>query len=70
MTWVQIKETNWADLEGAEHVPQYVRATYDQSISYYDLGPDKKNKLGGWVHSDFCQRYRFEKVYDWVFDVA
>ena len=27
-------------LETAECVLQYVRATYDQGISYYDLGPD------------------------------
>ena len=22
--------------------------------SYYDLGPDKRNKLGGWVDNDFA----------------
>ena len=43
-----------AHLEAAERVLQYVRATYDQGISYYDLGPDKRNKLGGWVDSDFA----------------
>ena len=42
-------------LETVECVIQYVRATCDQgNISYYDLGPDKKNKLGGWVDSDFA----------------
>ena len=41
-------------LEAAERVLQYVRATYDQGISYYDLGPDKRNKLGGWVDRDFA----------------
>ncbi len=41
-------------LESAERMLQYVRGTYDQGISYYDLGPDKKNKLGGWVDSDFA----------------
>jgi hypothetical protein len=40
-------------LEVAELVLQYVRATHDQGISYDDLGPDKRNKLGGWVYSDF-----------------
>ena len=25
-----------------------------QDISYYDLGSDKRNKLGGWVDSDFA----------------
>ena len=33
---------------------QYLRATYDQGISYYDLGPDKRNKLVAWVDSDFA----------------
>jgi hypothetical protein len=41
-------------LEVAELVLQYVRATHDQGISYDDLGPDKRNKLGGWVPSDFA----------------
>ncbi len=40
-------------LETTEHVLQYVRSTYDQDISYYDWGPDKRNKLGRWVDSDF-----------------
>jgi hypothetical protein len=43
-----------AHLEIAERVLQYVRTTYDQGISYYDLGPDKRNKLGRWVDSDFA----------------
>jgi hypothetical protein len=34
-------------LEVLERVLQYVRGTYDQGISFYDLGPDKRNKLGG-----------------------
>ena len=33
-------------LEAAERVLQYMRATYDQDISFYDLDPDKRNKLG------------------------
>jgi hypothetical protein len=40
-------------LEVDERVLQYVRVTYVRGISYYDLGPDKRNKLGGWVDSDF-----------------
>jgi hypothetical protein len=24
------------------------------SLSFYDLGPDKRNKLDGWVDSDFA----------------
>ena len=36
-------------LEAAESVLQYVRVTYDQGISCYDLGPDKriKGRMGG-----------------------
>jgi hypothetical protein len=41
-------------LEDAERVLQYVRDIYDQGIFYYDLGPDKRNQLGGWVDSDFA----------------
>ena len=40
-------------LQAAERVLQYVRSTYDQGITYYDLGADVKNKLIGWVDSDF-----------------
>ena len=42
-----------AHMEDAERVLQYVRATYDQGIAFYDLDTDKRNKLGGWVDSDF-----------------
>jgi hypothetical protein len=38
VTWAQIKGTNWAD----------------QGISYCDLGPDKRNELGGWVDGKFA----------------
>ncbi len=38
-----------AHLEAAERVLQYLRGTYDQGISFYDLSPDKRNKLGGWL---------------------
>ncbi len=64
-----VNMTRPVHLEAAERVLQYLRATYDQGISYYDLGPDKRNKLPViWIR--FCQCYRFEKVYDWLFDVA
>ena len=33
---------------------QYVRGTYDQGISFYDLGPDKRNKLGGKAEDSTC----------------
>ena len=32
---------------------QYVRGTYDQGITYFDPGDATKNKLIGWVDSDF-----------------
>ena len=41
-------------LEAAERMLQYVRATYDQDISCYNWGPDKRNKSVGWVDSDFA----------------
>jgi hypothetical protein len=37
----------------AERVLQYVHGTYDQEITYCDLGAEVKNKLIGWVDSDF-----------------
>jgi hypothetical protein len=37
-------------LEAEERVLQYVRSTYDRGISYYDLGPDKRNEFtDGWI---------------------
>ena len=41
-------------LEAAERVLQYVRATYDQGITYCDPGTVMLNKLSGWVDSDFA----------------
>jgi hypothetical protein len=40
-------------LQAAERVLQYVRCTNDQGITYCDLGAEVKNKLIGWVDSDF-----------------
>jgi len=40
-------------LRAAERVIQYVCGTYDQGIPYCDLGAEVKNKLIGWVDSDF-----------------
>jgi hypothetical protein len=40
-------------LKAAERVLQYLRGTYDQGITYCDLGAEVKNKLIGWVDSDF-----------------
>jgi hypothetical protein len=33
-------------LQAAERLLQYMRATYDQGISFYDLDTDKRNKVG------------------------
>ena len=41
-------------LEAVERVLQYVRATYDQGITYCDPGTVMLNKLSGWVDSDFA----------------
>ena len=38
-------------LEAAERVLQYVRATYDQGITYCDPGTVMLNTLSGWVDS-------------------
>jgi len=40
-------------LQAAERVLQYVCGTYDQGITYFDPGDETKNKLIGWVDSDF-----------------
>jgi hypothetical protein len=40
-------------LQASERVLQYVCGTYDQGITYCDLGVEVKNKLIGWVDSDF-----------------
>jgi hypothetical protein len=40
-------------LQAAERVLHYVRGTYDQGITYFDLADETKNKLIGWLDSDF-----------------
>ncbi len=40
-------------LQVAGRVLQYVCDTYDQGITYCELGAEVKNKLIGWVDSDF-----------------
>ena len=40
-------------LQAAERVLQYVRGNYDQRITFCELGAEVKNKLIGWVDSDF-----------------
>ena len=39
--------------QAAERVLQYVCDTYDQGITYFDPRDKTKNKLIGWVDSDF-----------------
>jgi hypothetical protein len=41
-------------LHAAERVLQYLRGTYDIGITYSDPGEALRNKLGGWVDSDFA----------------
>ena len=41
-------------MQAAERVLQYLRLTYDQGITYRDPGPTLRNKLLGWVDSDFA----------------
>jgi hypothetical protein len=40
-------------LHAVERVLQYVSGPYDQGITYCELGVEVKNKLIGWVDSDF-----------------
>jgi hypothetical protein len=40
-------------LQAAERDSQYVRGTYHQGITFCDLGAEVRNKLGGWIDSDF-----------------
>ena len=40
-------------MQAAERVLQYVCGTFDQGITYVDPGGETKNKLIGWVDSDF-----------------
>jgi hypothetical protein len=40
-------------VQAVERVLQYVCGTYDQGMTYCDLGVEVKNELIGWVDSDF-----------------
>ncbi len=51
-------------LQATERVLQYVRGTYDQGISYCDLGTEVNYKPIGWVDSDFGS-----EINDRLFDV-
>ena len=56
-----VQYSGMVHLEAAERVRQYVRATHAQGISYYDLGPDKRNNLGEWVDDDFTSDIDWRK---------
>ena len=48
-----VKYPGVVHLQTSERVLQHVCGTYDQGINYCDLGTEVKNKLIGWVASDF-----------------
>jgi hypothetical protein len=48
-----VKYPGVVHLQALERVLQYVCGTYDQGITYCELGNEVKNKLIGWVDSDF-----------------
>ena len=41
-------------LAAAERALAYLRGTYNEGITYYDLGDERRNKLTSWVDSDFA----------------
>ena len=41
-------------LAAAERALAYLRGTYNEGITYCDPGEDRRNKLTGWVDSDFA----------------
>ena len=41
-------------LAAAERALSYLRGNYDEGITYFDPGPALRNKLTGWVDSDFA----------------
>ncbi len=43
-----------AHLAAAYQVLAYVKGTLNQGLSYHDPGVGKRNKLSGWVDSDFA----------------
>jgi hypothetical protein len=44
-------------LAAAERALAYLRGTYNEGITYCDPGEDRRNKLTGWVDSDFAARH-------------
>eukprot|EP00961_Rhodomonas_salina_P045180 606908-Rhodomonas_salina.1 len=43
-----------AHMKAARRVLQYLRGTYDQGITWSDPGSERRDKLEGWVDSDFA----------------
>ena len=41
-------------LAAAERALAYLRGTYNEGITYCDPGEERRNKLTGWVDSDFA----------------
>jgi hypothetical protein len=41
-------------LAAAERAHAYLRGTYDEGITFFDPGEGCRNKLTGWVDSDFA----------------
>ena len=41
-------------LKAAERCLQYLRGTYQEGLTYSDPGPELRNKLLGWVDSDYA----------------
>eukprot|EP00961_Rhodomonas_salina_P265763 3592316-Rhodomonas_salina.1 len=41
-------------LKAAERVLQYLRGTFEDGITYSDPGPSLRNRLMGWVESDYA----------------
>ena len=41
-------------LAAAERALAYLRGTYNEGITYFDPGEGRRNKLTGWVDSDFA----------------
>ena len=41
-------------LAAAERGLEYLRGTYNECITYFDPGEERRNKLTGWVNSDFA----------------
>jgi hypothetical protein len=55
-------------LAAAERALAYVRGTYNEGITYCDPGEERRNKLTGWVDSDF-QSYSRPRCLRVIYDI-